>query len=115
MLALLNLMFRPKAVQSHDLFTTLLAATNLSCKPQHHLRKLVSRNTKILVACRRGCPSRLPPGRRSLTPRPCKLFPLSCIQEKGCGYRLCASGKHNPTISVLVWARIVLQYAFDLA
>ena len=32
MLALLNLMFRPKAVPSHDLFTTLLAATNLSCK-----------------------------------------------------------------------------------
>jgi hypothetical protein len=47
MLALLNLMIRPKSCSRH---TTLLAATNLSCKPQRHPRKLDSRNTVILVA-----------------------------------------------------------------
>jgi hypothetical protein len=75
MLALLNLMFRPKAVPSHDLFTTLLAATNLSCKAS-----TLSQEISFSEYADTG---------RKATPGPklcCsfKLFLLSCIQQKGC-------------------------------
>jgi hypothetical protein len=63
MLALLNLMIRPKSCSRHTtLFTTLLAATNLSCKVTTPSQEISFSEYGDLVACRRGLPPRLPQG-----------------------------------------------------
>jgi hypothetical protein len=74
MLALLNLMIRPKYCSRHTtLFTTLMAATNPSSKATTPPQEISFSEYGDLGARRRGCPPRLPPGRRSLTPRSLKL------------------------------------------